>query len=197
MNEHELDARLERELRQAFAPPPAHTFAAAAARVAASKPRRWPWLVAAAAVVAIAAVAWLQRPRHEPAPSGRELGAMWVAAYEHALSEGFAGDSCCDRDVDLRRACEERFAARLDLSPSAVQLLGCYCGLPTGGCMALLTLHGGTPVSVFVLPRAEDPGPQLPPDTRFDLARREVGDLVLYALSESKSAATLVEFVGP
>lgn len=195
----EADARLDAALRSAFVPPPASQFASVATRVATSRAARWPWLLAAAAV-AIAAALWLTRPRLGPeGHDGRELGAMWVAAYEHALEGGFAEGSCCDPGLDLRRECERRFAAQLDLAPSSVQLLGCYCGLSTGGCMAILARANDTPVCVYVLPRAQDPlpRPQLPDDSRFELARREVGDLVLYAISESVSAQALAPFVAP
>lgn len=196
MNDHD-DARLDSELRTAFAAPPAATFAAIAARVAAPRPQRWPWLLAAA-LLALTVTLWLTRlDRSARQPDGRALGAMWVAAYEHALADGFAGGSCCEPGIDLRQACEQRFAAQLDLAPSAVRLLGCYCGLPTGGCMALLARTNDTPVCVYVLPRETDPRPSLPAGSRFELARREVGELVLYAISESVSAATLAEFVAP
>jgi hypothetical protein len=191
------DERLDDALRAAFAPPPAAEFAAVAARVAVPSSRRWPWLLAAAAL-AVAASLWFTRAARGPdGPDGRELGALWVAAYEHALAEGFAEGECCEPGLDLRRECEQRFAVQLDLVPSSVHLLGCYCGLPTGGCMAILARTNDTPVCVYVLPRAQDPRPQLPLGSRFDLARREVGELVLYAISESVSAATLAEFVAP
>ena len=192
-----LDDRLDAELRAAFAPPPAAEFAAMATRVAGPAPRRWPWLLAAAAALLVVALWSLRESPPSASPRGHEVGAMWLAAFEHALADGFAGGSCCEPDLDLGRECEARFAARLDLLPSAVRLLGCYCGLPTGGCMAVLARTNDTPVCVYVLPRSEDPRPQLPAGCRFDLARREVGDLVLYAISESVSAATLAEFVAP
>jgi hypothetical protein len=191
------DDRLDTTLRDAFQPPPAAEFVAVAARMAAPCPARWPWLLAAA-VLAVTVALWFTRGNRAPeSAEGRALGAMWVAAYEHALAEGFAGGSCCDPGIDLRQACEQRFAAQLDLVPSSVHLIGCYCGLPTGGCMALLARTGDSPVCVYVLPRSRDPRPQLPSGSRFELARREVGELVLYAISESVSAATLAQFVAP
>lgn len=191
------DERLDAELRTAFAPPPAAAFTTLAAGVAQPARRRWPWLLAAAALLVAAALWALRAPRVAPAEHGREIGAMWVAAYEHALRDGFADGSCCEPDLDLRQACEQRFAAQLDLAPSSVRLLGCYCGLPTGGSMAILARTNDTPVCVYVLPRAHDPRPVLPATSHFELARREVGELVLYAISPSVSAATLAEFVVP
>ncbi len=196
MRRDDIDDRLDAQLRAAFAPPPLE-FAALAARVVAPAPRRWPWLLAAAALLIAGALWALRGPRGTAADRGREVGAMWVAAYEHALAEGFADGACCQPNLDLRQACEQRFATQLDLTPSSVHLLGCYCGLPTGGSMAILARTNDTPVCVYVLPRARDPHPVLPEGSRFELARRELGDLVLYAISASVSAATLAEFVVP
>ncbi|MBL8747862.1 MAG: hypothetical protein JNK78_01785 [Planctomycetes bacterium] len=197
--DRDLDARL----RAAFVPPPA-TVSAAAARTAVEgtapreRPRVWPWLVVLAAALAVVAL-FLQRPRRgTEGHGGGELGAMWVAAYEHALDEGFAGASCCTPDVDLAKLCEEKFATRLGVAAGSVRLLGCYCGKePVGGCMALLARSGGEPVAVYVLPCRDDPRPRLPEGSPLHLARREVGPLVLYALSRSAAAATLEDFVVP
>ena len=124
---------------------------------------------------------------------------MWVAAYENALAQGFSGGSCCTPGVDLTRMCEEKFASRLGVGPAgSVRLLGCYCGdRPTGGCMALLARTGGEPVCVYVLPRQHDPRPRLPDGSPLHLARREMGRLVLYALSKATAPDTLGEFVVP
>lgn len=199
----DLDRDLDARLRAAFVPPPASTFAAAArGAIDGSAPRGrtrvWPWLAAIAAALALVALL-LQRPRRGPEGHGAaELGAMWVAAYEHALDEGFAGTSCCMPDIDLAKMCEERFAARLGVAPGSMKLLGCYCGKePIGGCMALLASSGGEPVAVYVLPCGDDPRPRLPEGSPLHLARREVGPLVLYALSRSAAAATLEDFVVP
>jgi hypothetical protein len=78
-----------------------------------------------------------------------------------------------------------------------VKLVGCYCGLPTGGCMALLVRTNGDPVCVYVMPCAQDPRPRLPAASTLHLARRELGSLVLYALSTSPADDTLAGFVAP
>lgn len=207
--EDDLDARLDDRLRAAFVPPPAAALAAAARRITRSDApsgtqsgvwrRMLPWVLAAAALLVTIAFA-ASRPRRGPeGHDGHELGAMWAAAYEHALSEGFGGGSCCAPDVDLAQLCEEKFTSKLGLGPAgSVKLLGCYCGeQPTGGCMALLARTDGDPVAVYVLPCSEDPRPVLPPGSPLHLARREMGPLVLYALSQSVAAETLGEFVVP
>jgi hypothetical protein len=71
---------------------------------------------------------------------------------------------------------------------------GCYCGLPTGGCVAALANTGEGAVGVFVVPRAQDPQPCLPANCALHLARRELGPLVLYAVSRSPQAGPLAQF---
>jgi hypothetical protein len=198
-----LDSALDERLRAEFAPPPPDVFAGAAEQVERrARPRanrRWPWLAAAAALVVVVVIAAVRRPPRGPeGHDGRTLGAMWVAAFEDARAHGFAGPSCCRPGVDLAEACREMYAVALELrSGSGVSLRGCYCGLPTGGCMALLTESGGAPVCVYVVPRRRDPGVELPAGSALHLARREVGGLVLYALSESPARAVLTGFTVP
>lgn len=199
-----LDREVDQRLRAAFAPPAPATFARAARSAidgtgASGWPRIWPWAIAAAAVLLVVLFAWQRRSGDTVRHSAHELGAMWAAAYEHAVRDGFGGESCCAPDIDLARLCEERFASKLGLGPAgSVQLLGCYCGdQPTGGCMALLARTNGSPVAVYVLPRDQDPRPELPPGCALEMARRELGPLVLYAVSKSASADTLAEFVVP
>lgn len=204
VREHAVDA----VLRAAFTPPPAATFTAVARAAVDAAPERtgqrprWPWLAAVAAMLVVAlllAVRPAQPVRGPEGHDGAELGAMWVAAYENALAQGFAGGGCCTPGVDLARTCEEKFASRLGLGPAgSVRLLGCYCGdRPTGGCMVLLARTAGEPVCVYVLPRQHDPHPRLPEGSTLRLARREMGRLVLYALSKPTASDTLGEFVVP
>jgi len=207
MNTDELDDdRLDAELRKAFAPPVAATFAEqarvaiAAPPVVRAVPRR-PWflLVAAAAVIAAALLFFERAPRGPEGHDRHELGRMWAVAYEHALADGFGQGACCTPDVDLAKVCEERFATRLGLgAASRVKLLGCYCGSePVGGCMALLARSNGEPIAVYVLPCDRDPRPTLPADSALHLERREVGRLVLYALSKTPMPRALDDFVAP
>lgn len=198
MNESEVDDRLNAQLRGAFAPPQQQVFEEAARLAVAPRPSRWPWLLAAAALVVAVALA-VSRPRRGPeGHDGQQLGAMWAAAYAHAVDNGFAGGSCCDEGLDLRAACEAQFSMALDVAAAGpVKVLGCYCGLPTGGCLAVLARTNGAPVCVYVLPRNHDPRPQLPADSGLDLARREIGGVVLYAVSQAAAAETLTSFVSP
>ncbi|HEX6812899.1 MAG TPA: hypothetical protein VF384_14845 [Planctomycetota bacterium] len=196
----ESDDRLDARLRAAFAPPPATAFAAQARAVTAPHHgvRKWPWLLAAAALVVTLVLA-IGRPARGPeGHDAHELGAMWAAAYADAKENGFSGGSCCTPGLDFGKACEEKFAVKLSLGDGApVQLVGCYCGLPTGGCLAVLVRTNGDPVCVYVVPRGQDPKARLPQGSTLHLARREIGALVLYALSESPAAETLAGFVGP
>jgi hypothetical protein len=194
------DDQLDARLRGAFAPPPASTFAAQARAVAAPHHgvRKWPWLLAAAAAVVTIVLAITRPVRGPEGHDANELGAMWAAAFADARENGFSGGSCCVPGLDLAKACEEKFAVKLGLGDGApVKLVGCYCGLPTGGCMALIALTNGDPVCVYVVPCGQDPKPRLPADSTLHLARRELGSLVLYALSESPAAETLAGFVAP
>lgn len=205
MNDDEND-RLDAMLRDAFAPPPRETFerAARAAIPAAPAPRlqpriaTWPLLLAAAALFATLLLALWPARRGPEGHDGDQLGALWAAAYEHALATGFAGGSCCEGALDLASVCRQRFATPLQLAQgSDVALHGTYCGLPTGGCMTLLASAGGDPVCVYVVPRSQDPRVELPPDSPLCLERRELDDLVLYALSRSPAAAALRQFTVP
>lgn len=201
MNELELDRRLDDTLRAVFAPPVDGTFAAFAARAAGKRRRApfWPWLVAAAAmlVVGVLLATW-PRTRGPEGHSGKELGAMWAAAYHDAVAQGFGGVGCCKMGLDLRTACKERFSCGLDVaSGSEMALLGTYSGRPTGGAMTLLASMAGAPVCVCVVPQKRDPRVTLPQDSGLHLARREVGDLVLYAVSKAPGSDALASFVLP
>lgn len=190
-----LDDALDAQLRAAFAPPPAARFAATA-RAASGVARRplWPWFAAAAAALLVTIGFLVMRPARGPeGHDGAQLGAMWAAAFEHAEANGFGSGSCCDPGQDVGMACEQRFSVRLGVG-DGVTLQGCYCGLPTGGCVAALahTAHG--PMGVFLLPRGQDPLPCLPAGSSLQLSRRELGPLVLYAVSRGAATQSLQEF---
>jgi hypothetical protein len=201
MNEQELDRQLDESLRAAFVPPSVDVMAAVA-RDAMHTPRpvrRWPWFVAAAALLVVT-LFLVARPqlRGPEGHDGQQLGAMWAAAYDDAVAQGFGGVGCCQMGVDVRKACHERFSCGLDLArDSHVSVLGSYSGLPTGGSMTLLTNASGAPVCVCVVPAKNDPRVELPVASNLHLARRELGDLVLYSLSRSPTTAALDAFVLP
>lgn len=184
------DARLDAMLRRAYAPPPDELLAQAALAATAPRPRGlpWQWLLAAAALL-LTFVIWhaTKAPVGPEGHDGKQLGALWAAAYEHALANPRAPDGkpfCCDPSQDFCRTCEQRFSVRLGFGAAnaGITLRGCYCGLSTGGCVAALVETSTGPVGVFVLPRSMDPEPELPAATPFRLARRELGGLVLYAV---------------
>jgi hypothetical protein len=191
-----LDDDLDARLRAAFPPPSPQQLAATARGVVAgpAAPPRWPWLLAAA-VSLLTIGLWAMRPARGPeGHDGAQLGAMWAAAYEDAETSGFRG-TCCDADSDFGIVCEKRFAVKLAFGgASDVTLHGCYCGLPTGGCVAVLAMTGDGPTGVFIVPRAQDPRPCLPAGSPLHLARRELGPLVLYAVSRTPSASSLEPF---
>lgn len=199
-----LDRRLDAELRTAFSPPAAAAFAGMAASVA-GRPlvtRRpfWPWLAAAAALM-VAAILWATRPgvRGPEGHDGHQLGAMWAAAYHDAVAQGFCGNmGCCNTGVDLQRVCKDRFHCPLAIArDSDVAVLGTYSGKPTGGSMTLLASAGGVPMCVCVVPQGKDPRVRLPDESGLSLARREVGDLVLYAVAKEPVGKALDAFVVP
>lgn len=216
MNDDDLDRSLDAQLRAAFAPPPAASFAGAAARVArpAGMRRRWQWWLAAAAAALLVWVLAHDRPRLGPeGHDGRELGALWAAAYADAVTRGFGGTGvggsgvdgggqghggCCVTSFDLGMACQRRFATRLELAAAGdLTVVGSYRGLSTGGCMAVLARYGDEPVSVCVVRAEDDPRVELPADSPLHLARRELGGVVLYALSNAPPRAALDQFVLP
>lgn len=201
MIEHELDRRLDDTLRAVFAPPAAGAFVAYAER-AAGRTRRvpfWPWLIAAAAllVVGVLLATW-PRVRGPEGHDGRELGAMWAAAYQDAVAQGFGGVGCCKMGLNLHAECKQRFSCGLSLVRNTeMELLGTYSGRPTGGAMTLLASMAGAPVCVNVVPQHHAPDVTLPSDSGLHLARREVGDLVLFAVSKAPGADALQSFVLP
>lgn len=203
MNEHEhsFDRQLDDSLRGAFVPPSADVMAAVAQN-ASRAPRpvaRWPWLLAAAALLAIALL-WTMRPSRvgPEGHDGQQLGAMWAAAYDDAVAQGFGGIDCCQVGLDLPKACQERFSCGLDVvRGSHVSVLGSYSGLPTGGSMTLLASAAGAPVCVCVVPAKNDPRVALPAQSPLHLERRELGGLVLYSLSRLPRTTALDAFVLP
>lgn len=202
MSDHRdrFDDALDARLRHVFRPPVEAQFADLA-RAATQAPswrqhrRWWPWVVAAAAALLTIGMLVLRPSRGPEGHDGRELGALWAAAFAHAKASGFGSGSCCDPQLDFGRECERRFSVRLGLDDaSALKLHGCYCGLSTGGCVAVLAETSDGPVGVFAVPRSRDPRPVLPAGSRLHLARRELGPLVLYAVSSRANDRALAQF---
>jgi hypothetical protein len=196
----DLADQLDARLRAAFAPPSDRVLAnTARAAIGNGGKRYWPWLAAAAAAALVLITWWAQLAstlRDERGPEGHDaaqLGALWAAAYEHAEARGFGTPDCCDPGQDFGLACERSFAVKLGVG-DGIELLGCYCGLPTGGCVAALTRSANGPVGVFVLPRRQDPEPQLPPNSTLQLTRRELGPVVLYAVCRGPASESLAQF---
>jgi hypothetical protein len=199
------DDRIDGLLRRAYAPPPAADVASAAAAAMTAPVRRAAtvrWLAAAAALL-LAVGGWLlaRGPVGPEGHDGAQLGAMWAAAYEHALANRDAPDGksfCCDPTVDFCGTCEKRFDVRLGFGAVGknITLRGCYCGLSTGGCIAALVDTTAGPVGVFVVPRGKDPRPQLPPQSPWRLVRRDLGALTLYAVGGAAAdpAVPLAQF---
>jgi hypothetical protein len=196
---NEPDDRLDAALRRAFTPPPARAFAELASRTTRAAPsprpwRAWRWLLAAAAALVVAAL-WLQAPSDRQ--DGAALGRLWLTAYENAQSQGFTRN-CCEPVFDLATTCRDRFAATLGLAADAqVELIGCFCSVPAGEGMVLLARQAGEACCVYVLRKEHDPGVTLPASTQLRLARRELGELVLYGLGAEATDATLAQFVLP
>lgn len=196
---NEPDDRLDAELRRAFAPPPARAFAELASHTTRAAPsprpwRAWRWLLATAAALLVAAL-WRHGPSDRQA--GAALGRLWLTAYENAQSQGFTRN-CCEPVFDLATTCRDRFAATLGLAADAqVELIGCFCSVPAGDGMVLLAKQAGETGCVYVLRKEHDPGVTLPARTQLRLARREVGELVLYGLGTTASEAMLAQFVIP
>lgn len=194
------DDRIDALLRSAFSPPEPAALIGLARAATALPPHgrtsaRW-WIAAAAFVLAVVGWSMLREPVGPEGHDGKQLGAMWAAAYEHALANRDAPDGkpfCCDPSVDFCGTCEKRFSVRLGFGPSSssITLRGCYCGLSTGGCVAALVDTAAGPVGVFVLPRAEDPRPELPTQSPWRLVRRDLGALTLYAVGGAAADPSL------
>ncbi len=185
-----LDERLDAMLRGSFSPPPDASFANLACAVAKRPSARW-WVhgLLAAAALLVSLGVWILARDTTSGPEGhdgQELGALWAAAYEHAIAgEASGAVSCCDPDLDFCATCEQQFSVRLSLGGDNAELTlrGCYRGLPTGGCVAALIDTPNGPVGVFAISRERDPAPQLPASSALQLVRRELGPLVLYAVA--------------
>lgn len=208
MSDHqETDRRIDEQLRAAFAPMPAARLAdIARAGIAPARPRvQWlTWLLATAALCMLTFVLAKREgvPAADVVHGDAVLGAMWAAAYEDATGRGLpnccGGGGCGMNGFDLGAACRQRFEAPLEVSNGGdLRLLGAYDGLPTGSCMALVAESGQVPMCVFVMRREHDRGVVLPAEKVLTLARRELGDLVVYGVSRVPVRAALDGFVVP
>jgi len=196
MNE-ESDKLIDEQLRESFTPPPAEHYAEVASGVSTAVKPLWMWMAASAAALLLIlfAIDDGRGPRGPEGHDGREIGAMWVAAYDHAIDTGFGGGGCCQSKADFSDKCQEVCGQRLSFGGDEdAEVLGCYCGLPTGGCVGLLLQVEGNPVTVFVVPSESDPRPVIHNRDELRLRRRELGPLVLYALAYEERDDVLTEF---
>lgn len=192
-----VDDKIDKQLREAFAPPPAEHYGDVASGVSAAPRPMWMWLAAAAAAVLIVLFALDdgRGPRGPEGHDGWQTGAMWVAAYDHAIDTGFGTAGCCESQTDFGEKCREVCGQTLSfVGDEDAQVLGCYFGLPTGGCVGLLLQVQGDPVSVFVVRRDADPHPVISNREELRLRRRELGPLVLYALAYAERDEVLDSF---
>lgn len=192
--------RIDDALRRAFVPPPSEQFVTTAER-AMSMPRtapRWPrWLAfVAAAALALVIVTGGDGPRGPAAHDGPALGHLWASAYDDAIERGFGAGSCCESESDLAEMCRKVCGCPLTFREVGddATLLGCYSGLPIGDSLGVLVQVDGMPVVVFVVPRDADPRPTLATRDDLQLRRRELGDLVLYAVSSQVPERALERF---
>ena len=190
------DDQLDVLLRRDFTPPNSSELA----QLLPATPVRRRWLAYAAGVAAILFVGALLflRKRELPSTDQAQLPAMFVAAYQDAVSRGFGTSNCCDGDCDLQARCKELFATALKLKDDAgVQLCGAYCGLPAGGAAAMLARAGEEPLCVFVLPHARADNVRTGDFAGLRIHRRDVGALVVFEVSRLPDARVLPHLYVP
>ncbi|MGE0145061.1 MAG: hypothetical protein AB7I19_16140 [Planctomycetota bacterium] len=195
-----LDERIDAGLRAAFAAPAVTTFVNIAnAATRSSTSRRRFVATAAAAAVFLFVIYLATRPTivGPEGHDGRQLGALWVAAYAHATTTEEIG-ACCDPGSDLASLCQERFSQQVRFRDGDVaKLCGCYRGLSTGGSVAVLLRRDRQVIGVFVLLATQDPGAKLPLDSDLSMTRRRLGPFALYAIAEAPVDDVLAAFSLP
>jgi hypothetical protein len=200
-DEVKLDQRIGRSLRELFAAPEpldadqmltelrraAGSVQAAPAASRSPTRRRlyWTVVVATAAAVAWAAVAWqlLERTAPEVAFAERPLHEV----YSRAIAEGFQPYWECEDDEQFRAVFLERQgeSLRLDPLPDGSRMLGlAYLGGLSPMTTAMLAEVGADRVVVFA-DRVERDVPQPPPPAAsgLHLFRKVLGPLVLYEVT--------------
>jgi len=195
-DEDPLQGRIDAELRRGFAVP-----AGAGQRVAASvlrearrapapEPRRlsWPSLAAAALIGAVGT--WLAMmattdvtqeglPPRAPLPAG--------SVYAQLVGSSEGGGTCASETM-LGDVCGERFGERLVLDP-CVPVVGPLACERWPSALAVAVQNGPTPVMLLVDQLDRDPGIQADPANGLWVERYELGELVLYQISEHGSGA--------
>lgn len=209
----ELQRRIDAALRREFAPPVemptlwtnGQTFPAGQLSPPDDTVRRFPsrpaWVWAFAAVLALAVTAGVylalmsSPPTVTPIVRQRE---SFVEVRERLLANRFEPDWVCEVGPKFAMSVYWRLGQPLLVGavPSGVNILGwSYCNALSPETMVLLTRVDDRPVVIYV-DRKEYDRPQSAPEG-LRLFRGEVGDLVLYELTQAESPSVLPLFFKP
>ncbi|MCG3129932.1 MAG: hypothetical protein FLDDKLPJ_00670 [Phycisphaerae bacterium] len=209
--EIEVQRRIDAALRREFAPPAemptlwtnGQTFPAGQLsspdRAARRFPRRTTWALAAALALAVTAAVYVALTSSPPAvtPIVRHRESF-VEVRERLLADRFEPDWVCEVGPKFAMSVYWRLGQPLLVGaiPSGVNVLGwSYCNALSPETMVLLTRVDDRPVVIYVDRKAHDRSQSAPEGLR--LFRGEVGDLVLYELTQAESASVLPLFFEP
>lgn len=196
--EHELDLerRIDRGLRRAFAPPDAlaRSSLGATPDKSAGVRRSW-WLAAAAAIlVGLFLVWWSTKPDHRRslAPDGRTWGQAYASAVEHRSAPSI---SACTSIEDLARVCTQRYGSPLRLPAGPVLAATTILDEPAfAPWTALLINSEPRPILVLIGPRGALPDPVFDPADGLIVRRREIGPLSVLEITPFPEARLLPHF---
>ena len=129
-------------------------------------------------------------PRGPEGHDGRQVSALWSAAYKRSIEVGFGSAGYCDPQANLGEECREAFGHTLSFDGAeGSEVLGVCRGLSIGGCVGVVMKVASSPVLVFVVSSSADPMPMLGGLEGLRLWRRDLGALVLYALAATENDA--------